>query len=351
MLKRASRYLLVMVFPLVALLSFEWRGWWLYSTVILAYGIIPLLEFLLPPDDVNLSESEEEKFKHHWLFDVMIYLVVPFHFFLLFQFLSIVSSGTLQWYETIGAVMTMGVFCGAFGINIGHELGHRRERHHRITANLLLATSLNTHFYVQHNRGHHRYVSTPIDPETARYNESVYAFWVRSVITGYQHAWRIQLEELKKRELPWWSAKNDMLWFQLMQVTLVVAIAVIFGWAALAAFVAAAIIGILMLANINYIEHYGLTRKEIAAGRFEKVLPRHSWNSNHLLGRMILFELSRHSDHHYKASRKYQVLRHHDESPQMPTGYPGMMILSLIPAMWFRVMNRRVKVVQDAVTS
>jgi len=111
-------------------------------------------------------------------------------------------------------------------------------------------------------------------------------------------------------------------------------------------FLAAAIIGILMLANINYIEHYGLVRREISAGRYEKVLPRHSWNSNHLLGRLILFELSRHSDHHYKASRKYQVLKHHAESPQMPTGYPGMMILSLLPFAWFKVMNQKVRSVQ-----
>jgi alkane 1-monooxygenase len=58
---------------------------------------------------------------------------------------------------------------------------------------------------------------------------------------------------------------------------------------------------------------------------------------------MVLLELSRHSDHHYIASRKYQILRHFNESPQMPTGYPGMLILSLFPPLWFKVMNPRIE--------
>jgi alkane 1-monooxygenase len=108
-------------------------------------------------------------------------------------------------------------------------------------------------------------------------------------------------------------------------------------------FLAAALIGILLLETVNYIEHYGLQRKQIAEGKYERALPVHSWNSDHVIGRIMLFELSRHSDHHYLASRKYQVLRHHDNSPQMPTGYPGMIILSLLPPLWFYVMNKRIK--------
>ncbi len=346
MITRAFRYLTVLVFPLVAFISFEWKGWWLYSTVILAFGVIPAMELLFPPDPENISDEEEERFKDHWLFDVMIYLIVPFHFLLLVRFLALVAFEPLQTYELLGAILAMGTFCGAFGINVAHELGHRRERAHRIVSNLLLMTSLNAHFYVQHNRGHHRYVSTPIDPETAWFNESIYAFWWRTVISGYVHAWRIQLDELRKKGNSFFSAKNDMLWFQSLQIVLIMVIAVVFGWKALAAFIAAALMGILLLATINYIEHYGLLRKEVAPGRYERVLPKHSWNSDHMLGRLILFELSRHSDHHYKASRKYQILKHHDESPQMPTGYPGMMLLTLLPPAWFKVMNPRVKAVQ-----
>lgn len=134
-----------------------------------------------------------------------------------------------------------------------------------------------------------------------------------------------------------------MLQFQLIQLVFVLLVFLLFGAWVTFYFLCAALIGILLLETVNYIEHYGLQRKKTAEGRYERALPVHSWNSDHVIGRVMLFELSRHSDHHYLASRKYQVLRHHEDSPQMPTGYPGMMLLSLIPPAWFYVMNKRIK--------
>lgn len=134
-----------------------------------------------------------------------------------------------------------------------------------------------------------------------------------------------------------------MIRLQLLQLALVIAVGWYFGWVILGYFMIAATIGFLLLETVNYIEHYGLSRKMIAEGRYERAMPQHSWNSNHIIGRLMLFELSRHSDHHYLASRKYQLLRHHESAPQMPTGYPGMMLLSLVPPAWFYVMNRRIK--------
>jgi alkane 1-monooxygenase len=344
---RAARYLLVLIFPVVAYFSFKAGGWWFYSVIVLSFGVVPVLELAFAPDEKNLNEEIEEKFKNHWLFSFIIYLIIPFHFGFLIYFLHLLSTGTLQTFEVIGITASMGIFCGAFGINVAHELGHRSEKVHQIMANLLLMTSLNAHFYVQHNRGHHRFVSTPKDPETANLNETVYVFWFRSIITGYWQAWQIEMDELKKKGNSFFSLKNGMLIYQLAQLVLLVSIFLYFGLAALIGFMAAALIGILMLATINYIEHYGLMRKEIGEGKYERVQPHHSWNSNHILGRMILFELSRHSDHHYKASRKYQILKHHDLSPQMPTGYPGMMLLSFIPAWWFKVMNPKIEQVNN----
>jgi alkane 1-monooxygenase len=342
-LLRAARYLLVLLFPVVAYFSFAAGGWWYFSVIVMSFGIVPALELVFPPDDKNLSEAEEEQIKNHWLFDAVIYLTIPFHFGFIYYFLHLMSTGELELYEMVGITGSIGIFCGAFGINMAHELGHRSEKFHQVVANLLLMTSLNAHFYVQHNRGHHRYVSTPKDPETAHLNESVYAFWIRSIITGYQHAWRIELDELKKKGKSFFSSQNGMLVYQLLQIILLIGIFWHFGWVALIGFVTAALIGIIMLATINYIEHYGLMRKEVGEGRYERVQPHHSWNSNHLIGRMILFELSRHSDHHYKASRKYQILKHYPESPQMPTGYPGMMLLSFVPPLWFKLMNPKIE--------
>lgn len=138
-----------------------------------------------------------------------------------------------------------------------------------------------------------------------------------------------------------------MFQFTLIQILFLALIFFMFSWLVLIYFLAAAMIGILLLETVNYIEHYGLQRKATGDGKYERAMPAHSWNSDHVIGRLMLFELSRHSDHHYLASRKYQVLRHHDDSPQMPTGYPGMMILSLFPPAWFYVMNRRIKQLQE----
>jgi alkane 1-monooxygenase len=233
--------------------------------------------------------------------------------------------------------------CGVFGINVGHELGHRVNFFEQTMAKALLLTSLYMHFFIEHNKGHHKKVATREDPSSARFGEWVYGFHFRSVVFSYLSAWKIANNDVRKKGKPALSLYNEMIQFQLIQIAFVILIFFVFGWLTTLYFLIAAVIGFMLLETVNYIEHYGLQRKELDDGKYERALPAHSWNSDHVIGRLFLFELSRHSDHHYLASRKYQVLRHHDDSPQMPTGYPGMMILALIPPVWFWVMNKRIK--------
>jgi len=127
----------------------------------------------------------------------------------------------------------------------------------------------------------------------------------------------------------------------LWQAGLIAAIGAFFGVVVLFYFLLAAVIGMLLLESVNYIEHYGLRRKRTAQGGYGRVQHAHSWNSDHLLGRLMLFELTRHSDHHWKASKKYQVLESLPDAPQLPTGYPGMMLLSLVPPLFFAVVHPR----------
>jgi alkane 1-monooxygenase len=210
---------------------------------------------------------------------------------------------------------------------------------------MLLLSSLYMHFIIEHNRGHHKYVSTDEDPASAPRKMALYRFWVRSVIGSFISAWKIENKRVKKKRLPIW--KNEMIWFQIIQIGFLMGIYFLFGPLKFLVFLMAAFIGILLLETVNYVEHYGLRRKKLADGNYERAMPRHSWNSNHLIGRLMLFELSRHSDHHYLASRKYQILRNHDESPQLPTGYPGMMILSFIPPLWYAVVHKRLDEFQN----
>jgi alkane 1-monooxygenase len=249
----------------------------------------------------------------------------------------------MPWYDLAGRIWVMGLLCGIFGINVGHELGHRSSPFEKFLAKFLLLSSQYMHFYIEHNKGHHKRVATPEDPSSARLGEDVYRFFFRSVIFSYLSAWKIANRDAAKKGSRFSFLNNEMIRFTIIQLAFLAAIFFIFGWLVLLYYAVASAIGISLLETVNYIEHYGLSRRSLGDGKYERAMPAHSWNSNHVIGRIMLFELSRHSDHHYMASRKFQVLRHHDESPQMPTGYPGMMLLSMFPPLWFKVMNGRVK--------
>ncbi len=198
------------------------------------------------------------------------------------------------------------------------------------------------HFYIEHNFGHHLHAATPEDPATARYNQTVYSFWFTSIFRQYVKAWRIQKKLLDNNNQPFFSLKNDMLWYVIFQIGYLFAVHFFFGNIGLLFAFASAIIGILLLESVNYIEHYGLMRLKTKSGRYERVKEIHSWNSNHVIGRIVLYELTRHSDHHFKSSKKYQVLDCHDDSPQMPFGYPTSVVLAMVPPLWFSIMNKRV---------
>ncbi|MBL0132334.1 MAG: alkane 1-monooxygenase [Chitinophagaceae bacterium] len=302
------------------------------------------------PNPSNMNAAEEEMAKKNKSYDILLYIVVIVQYFALYEFLDSMKNESLTWYDTAGRIGVMGLLCGVFGINVGHELGHRVNKTEQTLAKALLLTSLYMHFFTEHNKGHHKRVATPEDPSSARYGEPVYTFYFRTILFSYISAWHIANDEIRKKGKSVFSLQNEMVQFTLIQLAFLSGIFFAFSGLVTLYFLAAALIGILLLETVNYIEHYGLQRKPTSNGNYERTMPEHSWNSDHLIGRIVLFELSRHSDHHYLASRKYQILRHHDNSPQMPTGYPGMILLSLFPPAWFYVMNRRIKKLQAAKT-
>jgi alkane 1-monooxygenase len=265
--------------------------------------------------------------------------MVPVQYILLFYFLSSLNQEGLTYLDIAGRILTMGISCVVLGINVGHELGHRVKWYEQWMSKALLLSTLYMHFFIEHNRGHHKRVATPEDPASARYGESLYGFWFRSVFYSYISAWKIELFRLNKHGRKWWSPYNQMLHYLLISFGFCFAIYAFFDVYRLFGFIIAATIGFLFLETVNYLEHYGLQRAKLPGGKYEKVQAKHSWNSNHWIGRLFLFELTRHSDHHYKASRKYQVLRHFDDAPQLPFGYPVMIMMSMLPPLWFYVMH------------
>ena len=340
---RAFKYLSPLIIYLAAFRSFSVAGWQVWLPLAWAWLVIPLAELFIKPAPANMSAAEEELAKQDKIYDYLLYVIVVLQYVLLVKFLFTMKQDEMTWYDIVGRVSVMGLLCGTFGINVGHELGHRSNKFEQTLAKALLLTSLYMHFFIEHNKGHHKRVATPEDPSSARYGEWVYAFYLRSIFYSYLSAWDIAGKDMIKKGKPVVSLDNEMIQFTLIQLAFIAILFFVFGWFVTICFSCAALIGILLLETVNYIEHYGLQRKKTTTENYERAMPAHSWNSDHVIGRVMLFELSRHSDHHYLASRKYQVLRHHDDSPQMPTGYPGMMILSLFPPLWFYVMNKKVK--------
>lgn len=347
---RTFKYASPFLIYIAALFSFNSQGWVVWIPVIYAWIFIPAAELFVKPDQNNLSGAEEELARDNKVYDLLLYAIVPLQYIALVCFLYAVTYQHQSWLNIGGKVLVMGLLCGTFGINVGHELGHRINKIEKFLAKVLLLSSLYMHFFIEHNKGHHKNVATPNDPSSAKYGEALYSFYFRSIIYSYLSAWKIANRDAEKKNGSVFSLNNEMTQFHIIEFGFLAFIFICFGALTTALFIAAAINGILLLEAVNYIEHYGLQRKEIAEGKYERAIPAHSWNSNHVIGRVMLFELSRHSDHHYLASRKYQILRHHDNSPQMPTGYPGMMLLSTIPPIWFYVMNKRVKSIQQKIS-
>lgn len=340
---RDLKYLIAYLVPVSAYIAVLWQGWWSFSTVVLAFVIIPLVEQFAEGNTRNLSELEEAKKAASPFFDGLLYLNLPLLFGVLSLYLSAMTSGDLTRMEIVGMTLSVGITVGSLGINVAHELGHRQTFYETLMAKIMLTTALYTQFNIEHNRGHHRWVATDQDPSSARPGEALYLFWLRSVWGTYVNAWRLENERLRQADRSVFSLRNEMIWFQLAHLGYLTLVWWQFGWRGVGFAVAVAILGFLLLESVNYIEHYGLRRKRLASGHYETVSPRHSWNSNHELGRIFLYELTRHSDHHFKATRKYQVLRHFNESPQLPHGYPASILMALVPPLWFRVMDGKVK--------
>ncbi len=339
---RVLKFIPFFIVPLLAFVSFTQTGWLTWSLFLFVFGIVPLLELVMPADGDNLTAAEEELEKNNPWYDWVVYMIVPVHYALLIYFLLTIGSAELMSWELAGRVGAMGILCGGIGINIAHELGHRAKKSEQFMAKSLLLTTLYMHFFIEHNQGHHKNVSTDLDPATSRYGENVFAFFVRSITGGFLSAWNIEAARLKRKKHAFFSIHNQMIHYMVIQGALCLGIFLLFGGWTLFYFLIASLCGILILETVNYIEHYGLIRKKVNEKRYERVLPIHSWNSNHTAGRILMFELTRHSDHHHLPTRKYQILRNIEEAPQMPTGYPGMMILSLFPPLWFHVMHKHI---------
>lgn len=335
------KYLLAYTIPISAIISIQLGGVWSFTTVIYAFGFIPIWEALINPDNMKLDEKQIESRLANRFFDFMLYFNIIIVFSILFYGVNYLVSNDLYLFEKIGLILSIGIVLGTNGINVAHELGHRQKLWERMLGKILLMPAFYMHFYLEHNFGHHQHVGTPKDPATSKINQSVFSFWITSISGQISNAIRIQKNLLRKSNRSFLSIYNDFFYYQIFQFGYLVIIGLLLGSSGIIFSLLISLTGILLLETINYIEHYGLTRS-VKGSRYERVTPMHSWNSNHAIGRLVLYELTRHSDHHHRASKKYQILESIEKSPQLPFGYTTSMLIALVPPIWFKLMNKRI---------
>ncbi|MGZ6878089.1 MAG: fatty acid desaturase [Nocardioidaceae bacterium] len=320
-----------------------WGVWfWIGPIVILV--VVPVIDLVAgldrsnPPDDV-IEALEKDRY-YRWL----TYLFLPVQYAGFVAAFWLVAHGDLSTPDRLGLAISLGCI-GGIGINTAHELGHKKESHERWLSKIALAQSFYGHFYIEHNRGHHVRVATPDDPASSRVGESFYAFWPRTVLGSLQSSWRLEKRRYARRKQHPFRLGNDVLNAWLMSAVLWAAMVAWLGLGILPFLVVQAVIGFSLLEVVNYMEHYGMLRQRVGTPgreRYERVQPHHSWNSNNIATNVLLYHLQRHSDHHANPTRRYQTLRDFEESPVLPTGYAGMIVLALVPPLWRRVMDKRV---------
>ena len=244
----------------------------------------------------------------------------------------------------------LGILSGTIGITYAHELMHQKPKSERWLAGILLASVLYSHFRSEHMLVHHRYVATPRDPVTARYGEGFYRFFIRVLYQCFLSALHAEKAMLARKNLPATHISNPFWRYLALQTAFVALAAAIGGLWGVFLFATQAFWAIFQLELVNYVEHYGLTRKHLGDGKYEHVKPRHSWNASHRASNWLLINLQRHSDHHYKPDRRFPLLQTYteDEAPQLPHGYPVMTMLALVPPLWRKTMHPRVRAWREA---
>lgn len=313
---------------------------WLFLPLLLNYVLAPMADVAMGADRNNPPEEIVPQLDQDRYYRYLTYAIVPLHFVSLIGVAAYAGSQDLSIAATLGLAVMAGLAAG-LAINTAHEMGHKNTKIERTLAKIALAVPAYGHFSIDHNRGHHRDVSTAADPSSARMGETFYRFVGRELPDVIARAWGIEKERLNNRGKSEWHPDNQILQSHAISVAIVIGLVIAFGWIMLPFMLIHNAVAWLQLSSANYIEHYGLLRNTDENGRVERCAPHHSWNCNRLFSNLALFHLERHSDHHSYPLRRYQSLRHYDDVPQLPTGYFGCYVLAYIPPLWFHVMDKR----------
>ncbi len=339
-------FLLPLLFPVASYFAAESWGYadfFAFGTVLFVFVLVPAIDQWLGHDPSNPDETlDVPRLASEQYYRWLTMGSVPAYFLLILWAGSIFTDGTFSLLGQVGWILSIGTV-GALAITIAHEMIHKDEKSEQWLGGVLLSMVCYGGFKVEHLRGHHVNVSTPEDASSARFNQSLYEFLPHAYYHNFRNAWLLQKKNLERKNKSLWSYSNELIWWYGLSILQLVLFSVLWGWQGAIFFLGQSFIALTLLEIVNYLEHYGLHRRKLENGRYERVMPEHSWNSNYFLTNLFLFHLQRHSDHHANAKHRYQVLRHYDDAPQLPAGYPAMVLLALVPPLWRRVMNPKVE--------
>ena len=336
--------LLTPAVPTIAVALFFASGGNVLTTLLpltFVFVLIPLMDAILGEDTHNPPEEVMAELSADNYYRVLALLSVPLYWVGFLSTAFLIGTQDLPWWSIVALAIGVGMVDGGC-ITTGHELGHKHSPLDRFAAKICNAVVGYAHFAIEHNRGHHVWVSTPEDPASSRMGETIYQFARRELPGAFFRGWEQEALRLAKRGKSAWSIENEILQGYGLTIGVAVVLVAVFGWTILPFVIAHHVIGWYGLTQANYIEHYGLLRQKRANGRYEPCAPRHSWNTNHIFSNLVTFHLQRHSDHHANPQRPYQSLRDFADLPRLPSGYPGMFLVASIPALWFRIMDPKV---------
>ncbi len=336
------KFLQLLVIPLAVLGGIYLGGWYNYILPAVCFIIRPLYSLTIRQREAEAPVAHSASGYPSSLYRYIALLFVPVLIAVTALSVYSISYNPFDIITFTGLGLSAGIMNGIIGFTLAHEFIHHFGPADRFAGHLLLLQNNYLHYNIEHIGGHHVYACTQKDPHTARLNESFYLFFPRAVVFTFINACEIEARRLKKNDYTFLSLHNRIFRYIFLQVFVAAVLVVIAGWPAFLFFLFQSVVAIMLLHITNYLQHYGLMRKEVQQGQYEKVNAHHAWNSPGRKDTLSLFQLENHADHHMHPHRPYEELLKHEDSPVLPAGYSGMILLALIPPVWFRIMNKRI---------
>ena len=330
-------YVILLFLPVMVVAGYYLGGWFNFLVPACCFFAYPIANLFL-----SSAEQHAHRFSSQAGYKNLALAFVPVLFALTAWCVYMAGTVKMDVIAYAGLAVSLGIVNSIIGFTLAHEFIHRFSKTEQLAGYFLLLQNNYMHYGIEHVSGHHVYACTPADPHTAGINESVYSFLPRAILGTYKNAIKIERKRLSREHCRIPVLHNRMLWFGVLQIVIMLMVLFMLNLHALLFFLLQNIVAIIMLHIINYMQHYGLMRKVKDTGRYEKIDAHHAWNTGRKNTSLNLFQLENHADHHMHPHRSFEELQHTGDSPEHPAGYSFMVLLSLIPPLWFKIMNKRI---------